>query len=133
MRIWEDEATTLFRATVRGFIKREIAPHLDRWARQGQVDRTIWLKAAELGLLCPAISADFGGAGGDIRYDVVFQEELARSSALGFGNNVHSAISAHYLAAYGSASQQAQWLPRLCSGEAIGAIAMTEPRAGSDL
>jgi acyl-CoA dehydrogenase len=102
------------------------------WRSQHHVGRDIWRRAGELGLLCADIPAEYGGAGGDFRHEVVLYEALARRGISGFGQGVHS-IVAHYLLNHGTERQKRQYLPRLASGELIGAIAMTEPGAGSDL
>jgi acyl-CoA dehydrogenase len=122
----------LFRDAVRRFVETELTPNEPRWREQQHVDREAWRKAGELGLLLCAVPAERGGVGADVRYDAVVYEELARGGAMGFGKHVHE-IVAHYVAAYGTAAQQQRWLPRMASGEAIAAIAMSEPGAGSDL
>jgi len=122
----------LFRDAVRRFVETELTPNEPRWRKQQHVDREAWRKAGELGLLLCAVPAERGGVGADVRYDAVVYEELARGGAMGFGKHVHE-IVAHYVAAYGTPAQQQRWLPRMASGEAIAAIAMSEPGAGSDL
>jgi len=122
----------LFRDAVRRFVETELTPNEPRWREQQHVDREAWRKAGELGLLLCAVPAERGGVGADVRYDAVVYEELARGGAMGFGKHVHE-IVAHYVAAYGTPAQQQRWLPRMASGEAIAAIAMSEPGAGSDL
>jgi len=122
----------LFRDAVRRFVETELTPNEPRWREQQHVDREAWCKAGELGLLLCAVPAERGGVGADVRYDAVVYEELARGGAMGFGKHVHE-IVAHYVAAYGTPAQQQRWLPRMASGEAIAAIAMSEPGAGSDL
>lgn len=123
----------LYRDQVRRFVAAEIVPHHARWEREGQVDRALWTKAGEAGLLCPSLGEDLGGPGGDFLHAVIVVEEVARVGASGPGFFVHSEMVAPYIAAFGSAAQQQRWLPRFASGETIGAIAMTEPAAGSDL
>ncbi|WP_114953801.1 acyl-CoA dehydrogenase family protein [Sphingosinicella terrae] len=122
----------LFRDQVRRFLDREVVPHLERWEREGIVDRDLWTKSGEAGLLCPTVPEAYGGLGLDFRYNAVIDEELgyAGSSA---GITLHSDIVAPYLVAYGSEAQKRHWLPRMISGETPTAIAMTEPSAGSDL
>ncbi|NCV25683.1 MAG: acyl-CoA dehydrogenase, partial [Betaproteobacteria bacterium] len=100
---------------------------------QGYVDREVWLKAGALGLLCPTMPEEFGGSGVDRLYSVVLMEEIARVNATGLGFGLHSDIVAPYLLHYGSAEQKQHYLPAMARGEIIGAIAMTEPSAGSDL
>jgi alkylation response protein AidB-like acyl-CoA dehydrogenase len=124
-----------FRDSLRTFIEREVAPHLDRWETQGHVDRTAWLKAGEAGFLCMGIPQNYGGAGVDYRFCAVMREEFARAGVSGttLGMGLHSDVIAPYLLRYGSEALKDRWLPHMVSGEAIGAIAMTEPGAGSDL
>ena len=120
-------------ALVRTFFDREIAPHRERFARQHEVDREVWRVAGRIGLLCPGIPTEYGGGGGSFAHEAVVLEELARSADGSFGFAVHSTIVAPYVLAYGTSRQRRSWLPRLASGECVGAIAMTEPDAGSDL
>jgi alkylation response protein AidB-like acyl-CoA dehydrogenase len=122
-----------FRDSVRRFMQEEVAPHDERWQEQGYADKEVWRKAGENGFLCPTMPPEYGGAGADKLYSVVLIEEQARAnnSSLGFG--LHSEIVAPYLLAYGSEALKRQYLPKMASGEMIGAIAMSEPGAGSDL
>jgi len=122
-----------FRDTVRRFIEREITPRHAAWEDQGFVDRDVWRKAGDNGLLCLTMPEEYGGAGADKLFSVVQLEELAAAGCSGIGFGLHSEIVAPYLLRYGSEAQKQRWLPRLASGELIGAIAMTEPAAGSDL
>lgn len=115
------------------FFDREIVAHRDRFDSQHHVDREVWRKAGDLGLLCCSIPTEYGGGGGTFAHDLAVIEAQARVLDFGFGNGVHSGIVAHYLLAYGSDEQKHRWLPRLAAGEWIGAIAMTEPDTGSDL
>jgi acyl-CoA dehydrogenase len=96
------------------------------------VDRGTWRRMGELGLLCLDVPAEYGGGGGDFRHEAVLYEEVNRRGLSGFGQGVHS-ICAQYLLNHGTTAQKQRWLPKLASGELIGAIAMTEPAAGSDL
>ncbi|NBN90698.1 MAG: acyl-CoA dehydrogenase [Actinobacteria bacterium] len=129
---WMDEELALFRDSVSRFVESEMVPQDPAWRQQHSVGREIWRKAGEMGLLCLDLPAEFGCGGGDFRHEVVFYEELARRGISGFGQGVHS-MCAHYVFNYGTAEQKRRWLPRLAKGELIGAIAMTEPGAGSDL
>ncbi|HTZ72238.1 MAG TPA: acyl-CoA dehydrogenase family protein [Acetobacteraceae bacterium] len=122
----------VFRDQVRKFLEREVLPNVDAWEEAGIVDRAVWRRAGEAGLLCPTVPEEYGGVGLDFGYNAVIDEELAYSGAtLGF--SLQSDIVADYIVAYGSEEQKQFWLPKLVSGEAITAIAMTEPGAGSDL
>ncbi len=122
-----------FRDSVRRFIEREIVPHHAAWEDQGYVDREVWRKAGANGLLCQTMPEEYGGAGVDKLFAVVQFEELTRAGCSGIGFGLHSEIVAPYLLRYGTSAQKQRWLPRLASGEMIGAIAMSEPAAGSDL
>ena len=127
------EEHQMFRDTVRRFVETEIVPHHAQWEKDGQVSREVWLKAGEAGLLCPSVPEEYGGAGGDFLMTVIVAEELARAGTTGPGFPLHSEIVAPYILHYGSEDQKRDWLPKMVTGEAIGAIAMTEPSAGSDL
>jgi acyl-CoA dehydrogenase len=127
------EEHEIFRTTVRRFVADEIVPHYLDWERDGVVPRALWRKAGAAGLLLCNAPEEFGGQGGDFLHSAVVMEELTRAGANGVFFHLHSDIVAPYLVKYGSAAQKQQWLPRFASGEAIGAIAMTEPSAGSDL
>jgi len=122
-----------FRSTVRRFMEDEIAPHMETWMAQGYVDRQIWRRAGELGLLCATIPEEYGGSGADRKYSAVLIEEQQRINAVGPGFAMHSEIVAPYIFRYGSAEQKSKWLPLLASGQMIGSLGMTEPSAGSDL
>ena len=122
----------LYRDMVRRFVATEIDPHQQRWREQQHVDRELWRKAGELGLLLSDIPEAYGGAGGDYAHMAILFEELAAVGDRAFCVPVH-AIVAHYLLNQGTEEQKRRYLPRLASGEMIAAIAMTEPGAGSDL
>ncbi len=123
----------LFREQVRRFFEREVVPHHARWEAEGIVPRSVWRAAGVAGLLCPAIPESYGGGGGSRLHSAVLIEEVARAGASGIGFGLHSDIVAPYILAYGSEDQKRRWLPPMARGEVIGAIAMTEPGAGSDL
>jgi len=122
-----------FRDSVRRFMEAEVMPQEERWQEQGYVDRDVWQKAGANGFLCPSMPDEYGGSGADKLYSVILIEEQARanSSSLGFG--LHSEIVAPYLLNYGNAHLKRHYLPKMAAGEMIGAIAMSEPGAGSDL
>jgi acyl-CoA dehydrogenase len=129
---WMDEDLAIFRDSVARFVDAEMVPQDEQWRKQQHVGKDIWRRAGEMGLLCTDISAEYGGAGGDFRHEAVLYEETARRGISGFGQGVHS-ICAHYLANHGTEEQKRRFLPRMASGELIGAIGMSEPAAGSDL
>ena len=123
-----------FRGTVRAFLEREVVPHHEQWERDGQVDRAVWVKAGEQGLLCFDVEEEYGGPGiKDFRYNMVVAEEISRVGGSGLGFPVHTDIIVPYISQLGTEEQKQRWLPGLASGELISAIAMTEPGAGSDL
>lgn len=130
---WKTEDIVLLEESASRFFERECAPHYERWIERGIVDREAWEKAGAAGLLCAAAPEEYGGAGGTFAHEAVIAEQLGLSGLDSFGIVLHSAIVAPYIFRYGSDEQKKRWLPRLASGELIGAIAMTEPGAGSDL
>ena len=122
-----------FRDTVRKFLEKEATPFHAQWEKDGQVSREVWDKAGEMGFLCPTAGESYGGLGCDFRYSAVVMEEVARSGCSGLGWPLHSDIVMPYLNNWGSEALKQKYIPKLISGEMIGAIAMTEPGAGSDL
>ncbi|WP_332738824.1 acyl-CoA dehydrogenase family protein [Hydrogenophaga sp.] len=122
-----------FRDSFRKFIEKEIAPHHEAWEEQGYVDRAVWSKAGENGFLCMTLPEAYGGSEADKLYSVVQMEEIARTGFSGIGFGLHSEIVAPYILHYGTEAQKQKYLPKLASGEMVGAIAMSEPAAGSDL
>lgn len=129
---WMDADLELYRSSVRRFVETEIAPHEDKWRKQQHVDRELWNKAGELGLLLADVPEQYGGAGGDFRHMAILFEEQAYAGDRALGTHVH-AIAAHYILNQGTEEQKQKYLPKLASGEMVGAIAMSEPNAGSDL
>ncbi len=123
----------MFRDAVRRFFERHVAPHHRQWERDGIVPRSLWLEAGAQGLLCPMLSEEYGGAGGDFGHSAVIIEEIARANASGLGFPLHSDIVVPYIADLAAPERKRDWLPRMARGELIGAIAMTEPGMGSDL
>lgn len=122
-----------FRDSFRRFLDKEVAPFHADWEEQGFVDRAVWNKAGENGFLCATMPEAYGGSEADKLYSVVQMEELNRAGFTGIGFSLHSEIVAPYLLHYGTEDQKTRYLPQLASGEMIGAIAMSEPAAGSDL
>jgi alkylation response protein AidB-like acyl-CoA dehydrogenase len=123
----------IFRESVKRFVKEELAPHHHEWEEAKRVPRDIWRKAGEAGLLCCDLPEAYGGAGADWLYNVIVIEELAYAGITGPGFMVHSEMVAPYILTWGSETLKQTWLPKMVAGEAIGAVAMTEPNAGSDL
>ncbi|WP_170427330.1 acyl-CoA dehydrogenase family protein [Ruegeria arenilitoris] len=129
---WVTEEHQMFAEMANRFMDDELVPNIERWNQNGVVDRDFWNKAGEMGLMAGAIPEAFGGVGGGIGFDAVtLYEQSARGDA-GWGFGIQS-IVVHYLTAYGSEDQKQKWLPRLASGEMVGALAMTEPGTGSDV
>lgn len=129
---WETEGHTIFRDSVRKFIETEFVPHREHWIELKHMEPEYWQKAGEVGMLCPDIPEEYGGAGGDFGFDAITYEELQRACISSFGNGIQS-IVAHYLLVYATEEQKLRWLPGMATGETISAIAMTEPGTGSDL
>ena len=128
---WMDTDIGVFRNQVRRYIERELSPHVPTWRAQGYVPRETWRGFGEHGFLLPEMDEQWGGGGGNLAYQLVVQEELTRAEIHAI-TSVHT-ITAHYIDTYGTPEQKQRWLPRLCSGEMLAGIAMTEPSVGSDL
>ena len=122
-----------FHDSFRRFCDKEIAPYHEAWEEQGYVDREVWRKAGANGFLCMTMPEAYGGAGADKLYSVAQMEELNARGFTGIGYSLHSEIVAPYILHYGTEAQKKKYLPLLASGEMVGAIAMSEPAAGSDL
>jgi acyl-CoA dehydrogenase len=127
------EDVVLLEEQARRFIAAEFVPHLDRWAEDGMYDREVWEKAGAAGLLCASMPEEYGGSGGSFAHEAVINHELSLAGFDSFGAPLHSGIVAPYILHYGTEEQKKRWLPKLATGELVGAIAMTEPGTGSDL
>ncbi len=125
------DAIRAFRSTIRAFVQTEFAPHQDRWREQRFPDPDAWTKAGAVGMLLSDVPAEYGGGGGTFVHETVVVEELTRAG-VPLHSFIHDSV-AHYILAYGSEAQKRNWLPRMARGELVGAIAMSEPAAGSDL
>lgn len=123
----------IFRASARRFFETECAPRREEWDEAGIAPRSIWRRAGELGLLCPRVPEEFGGSGGDLLHSIALVEEQVRAGAIAPMLSLHNDVVAPYVLHYGTEAQKARVLPRMATGELVGAIAMTEPQAGSDL
>jgi acyl-CoA dehydrogenase len=130
---WMTEDVVLLEEQARRFIADQFVPHLERWNEEGIYDREVWTKAGAAGLLCASMPEDYGGGGGTFAHEAVIDREIALAGFDSFGAPLHSGIVAPYILHYGSEEQKRRWLPKLATGELIGAIAMTEPGTGSDL
>ena len=120
-------------ALAREFFTKEVAPRHEEFAAAGQPDRALYRRAGELGLLGMSIPEEYGGGGATFAHEAVLFREQARGADLSMQLGVHSGIVPHYLLSYANEEQKKRWIPKLVSGEWIGAIAMTEPGTGSDL
>lgn len=130
---WSDDEAEAVREVAAAFFTKEVVPHYDRFTEQGHPDRDTYRRAGELGLMCLAVPAEYGGGGGTFAHEAAVIEEQVRAGDSSLGLAVHSGIVAHYILAYGNEDQKRKWLPKLASGDLLGAIAMTEPGTGSDL
>ncbi len=130
-----DEDHAIFRDSVRRFAAEEITPHFARWEEAGIVDRSYWKAGGDNGLLCPQVPEEYGGIGGDFRFNAVIIEELWYAGYAGPAANfsVHTDVCAGYILSFGNEEQKKKWLPKMISGEVVCAVAMTEPGTGSDL
>lgn len=131
----DNEELTLFRDMTRRALEQEIAPHIEEWEAEHAVPRALWNTLGDAGLLCPDMPEEFGAAGTTPQVTFAVIEELSR---MGFGGiasgyGIHSNIVAPYIEHFGTEEQKAQWLPKMVTGEVLGALAMTEPGAGSDV
>ena len=134
-QVVDQEELNLFRDNVRRFIQNEILPEYEKWEKAEIIPRELWNQLGENCLLCVDIPEIFGGIGATYAHSMVIQEEFALEGLAGLGGNiaVHADIVAHYILKAGTQAQKERILPAMVSGEMIGAIAMTEPGAGSDL
>ncbi|MGY3446265.1 MULTISPECIES: acyl-CoA dehydrogenase family protein [unclassified Bradyrhizobium] len=131
---WMTEELDTFRDQFRKFLAKDLAPHAEKWRAQKLVDRSAWRALGEMGALLPSVPEAYGGLGATFAYDAAVLDDLESTvPELTTGVSVHSAIVAHYIVNYGSEEQKRRWLPKMASGEMVGAIAMTEPGTGSDL
>ncbi len=131
----DNEELTLFRDMARRAFEQEVAPHYERWEEEHLVPRELWHTLGAAGLLCPDISDEYGAAGASPLVTFAIIEELSRMGfgGLASGYGIHSNIVAPYIAHFGTEAQKQRWLPAMVSGDAVGALAMTEPGAGSDV
>ncbi len=127
-----DDVAMLYDMATR-FLGEEIAPRYEEFEKNEMFDRESWRKAGEAGLLCASMPEEYGGSGGTFAHESAIIEAISHVGVDGFGIALHNSIVAPYILHYGSEEQKKRWLPRMATGELIGAIAMTEPGAGSDL
>ena len=127
------EDLVLLEQQSRRFLQAAFVPHLDRWHEEHMYPREVWTKAGQAGLLCASMPEEYGGAGGSFAHEAVINREYSLAGFDTFGAPLHSGIVAPYILHYGTEEQKKRWLPKLATGELIGAIAMSEPGTGSDL
>ncbi|MBV8754134.1 MAG: acyl-CoA dehydrogenase family protein [Hyphomicrobiales bacterium] len=130
---WMSEDLVLLEEQARRFFAAELVPHVERWHENGIMDRAVWNKLGEAGLLCAGIPEEYGGAGGTFAHETVINREIALAGLDCLGAPLHSGIVAPYIYRYGTEDQKRRWLPKLATGELVSAIAMSEPGTGSDL
>lgn len=128
-----DDELSMLSDACRQFYERECAPHYEEWESAGSFPRELWLKAGEMGLLGAEVPEEYDGLGGSFAHDAVIAYQGNLAGIDGWGGGLHNSIVIPYLIHYGSEDQKQSLLPRMISGDLIGAIAMTEPGAGSDL
>lgn len=130
----DDEELNIFAKTVDHFLKMHVGvPQMAAWREKGIVPRDVWHAAGSAGLLGASIPEEYGGSGGDFRFEAILMEQLGRHNALNLAIPLHNAVIAPYIVQYGTEEQKRRFLPKACTGETIFAIAMSEPAAGSDL
>ena len=130
---WMTEDLVLLEEQAKRFLSVELVPHIDKWTEAGIMERSAWEKLGQAGLLCAGIPEEYGGAGGTFAHETVINREFALAGLDSIGAPLHSGIVAPYILNYGTEEQKKKWLPKLTTGELIGAIAMSEPGTGSDL
>lgn len=134
-QVYEQSDLDLFRDNVRRYVETEVVPKYEQWDKDAIIPREVWNQLGDQGFLCVDIPEEYGGCGVPFRFSMIVAEEFARANCMGLGGGmaVHSDIVAHYILHAGTEEQKHHYLPKMVSGEQVGAIAMTEPGTGSDL
>ncbi len=127
------KAHDIFRERLKVFLEKEVTPNVSQWEEDHIVPKTAWQKFGKAGFLCPTVSREYGGMGGDFLYSIIVAEELSYTAHSGLAASLHSDVIVPYLDSFGSKEQKEKYLPGCVSGDIITAVAMTEPDAGSDL
>lgn len=130
---WMTDEHRMLQDAAKRYIAEKWAPRAAEFRTAGRFDPETWREAGANGLLCASTPEQYGGGGGDFGHEAVILLEQARANLSGWGGGLHSAIVAPYILHYGTEAQKQRWLPKMCTGEIITAIAMTEPGTGSDL
>ncbi|WP_235580859.1 acyl-CoA dehydrogenase family protein [Pseudorhodoferax sp. Leaf265] len=130
---WLTPELEMLQEASRRFFEEKFVPREQDWTHNMLMERSAWNEAGAMGFLCASIPEEYGGGGGTLAHDIVIFSEQSRALIGSFSNTVHSGIVAHYLLHYGTEEQKRRWLPKMALGELVGAIAMSEPDAGSDL
>ena len=130
---WMTEDLVMLEEQARRFLASELVPHVEKWTEDGMMERSAWDKLGQAGLLCAGIPEEYGGAGGTFAHETIINREFALAGLDPIGAPLHSGIVAPYILNYGTEEQKKKWLPKLATGEMVGAIAMSEPGTGSDL
>ncbi|MFV0474592.1 MAG: acyl-CoA dehydrogenase family protein [Pikeienuella sp.] len=130
---WMNEDHVMFQDAATRFMTEQWAPRAEGWRKAGIMERGVWNEAGEAGLLCASIPEEYGGAGGDFGHEAVLSLIQGHVNLASWGQSIHSGIVAHYILRCGTEEQKRRWLPKMASGEMVGALAMTEPSGGSDV
>lgn len=129
----DDEIRTFEDSVARFYDQHAPEQRVAKWLSDGKVERAFWNEAGDGGLLGVSVPAEYGGGGGDFRHDLIVLEQTVRKQISGFAVALHNGIVTPYVVTHGTEEQKRRWLPRLCNGEFIAAVAMSEPAVGSDL
>lgn len=130
---WMNEDHVMFQDAATKYLETEWKPRAEGWRKDGIMERSIWNEAGEMGLLCASIPEEYGGAGGDFGHEAILSLIQNHHNMASWGQSIHSGIVAHYILNCGTEEQKKRWLPKMASGEMVGALAMTEPSTGSDV